>query len=217
MVVSRRGPRFGPPRRRYALITVLALTAILLAPRAFAQRVRPLDPLTPRETQLAQRLARADARVRDLIGNRRSVTGSVDFVALKPEPPDSFPVRSAVVEFYVYDGDYGVRALVDFRRQAVTEVDRIDREPIPFATEEIVTAKRLAMQDTSVRQKLGAEAERFRVDWLGVTARDEHDPCFKHRCLQLLFSRRVRGRDLYLTRPAVVVDLTTQTVRMEEP
>src|SRR6266850_6546618 len=112
-------------RRRFPMNTshVLCAAAIGLAlPSSplVAQQVRPLDPLTPAEVELAQQLARADSQVRRLIGDRRNVIGAISFVALKLEPQDTAapireptPVRSAMVCFYVYDGDFGVRAFVD--------------------------------------------------------------------------------------------------------
>ena len=185
-----------------------------------AQRVRPLDPLTPAEVELAQQLARADSQVRRLIGDRRNVIGGISFVALKLEPQDTAapvreptPVRSAMVSFYVYDGDFGVRAFVDLARRAVRSVDLVEEEPIPMAPQEIAAATRLALADSGLRKRLGPRPEALRVEWLGVRAVDDKDPCYHRRCVQLLFRR---GR-AFLARPIVTVDLTGGTVRMEEP
>ena len=182
-----------------------------------AQRVQPLDPLTPEELTTAERVARADSSVLRLVGGRRSVMGSVSFLALKPDAPDTvrpvevLPQRTAVVLFYVYDGDYGVRALVDLTAARVRQADRVEREPIPFAAEEVTAAQRLALSDPGLREKVGRE--QYHVEWLGFTAADERDPCYRHRCLQLFFRR---GR-AFLMRPNVIVDLTAQQVRLEEP
>jgi hypothetical protein len=171
--------------------------------------------------EIAQRVARADGRVRELLGQKRSVIGATYFLALKPDTVDVArdrqrdpePIRAAMVLFYVYDGDYGVRGLVDLRRSTVLKVDRLNDEPVPFAEEEIAAAQRLALREPRLREALGAAPGEARVEYLGVSATDERDPCFRHRCVQLLFRR---GR-AFLMRPIVIVDLTNQTVRLEEP
>lgn len=211
--------RGGSVRRQLGLIALMLIGSSAVTRSGLSQL--PLDPLTPREAELAQRLARADGRVRELVGQRRSVIGATWFLALKPDTVDvardrqrdSEPIRAAMVLFYVYDGDYGVRGLVDLGRSTVLKVDRLDNEPIPFAEEEIAAAQRLALREPRLREALGTGAGESRVEYLGVTPVDERDPCFRHRCVQLLFRR---GR-AFLMRPIVIVDLTTQTVRLEEP
>lgn len=73
-------------------------------PSESATAQRPLDPLTAREAELAQRLARADARVRELIGQRKTVVGATDFAALKPESLETVPPRgeSRRARFFAY-------------------------------------------------------------------------------------------------------------------
>jgi hypothetical protein len=190
----------------------------MAAHSAFGQR--PLDPLSPGEVELAQRVTRADGRVRELLGQRRSVVGAIYFLALKPDTvgdrpatSDPEPIRAAQVLYYVYDGDYGVSGLVDLARSRVLKVERLENQPVPFAAEEISTAQRLALREPRLRQAVGPALAESRIEWLGVSAVDERDPCYKHRCVQLLFRR---GR-AFLMRPIVIVDLTTETVRLEEP
>ena len=187
-----------------------------------AESQLPLDPLTRAESTAAQRATREDPRVRELVGQRRSVIGTTYFVAIKAdtaggrldarrEPP---PIRAAMVVYYVYDGDYGVQALVDLRRSAVIAVERLQNQPIPFAAEEVAEARQLALRDERVRAAVGAEALRQqRIEWLPINAIDERDPCYKHRCVQLMFRRGLA----LLMRPTVIVDLTTRQVRLEEP
>ena len=197
------------------------LAGVFLTPAASARAQLPLDPRSPREMELAQQVVREDGRVRELVGRGRSVIGAIYFLALKRDTVDvttvrlreAPPIRAAQVLFYVYDGNYGVSGLVDLSRSAVLKVERIENEPIPFAAEEIRTAEQLARRDPRVREAVGAAIAETRVEWLGVVATDERDPCYKHRCVQLLFRR---GR-AFLIRPIVIVDLTTQTVRLEEP
>ena len=185
-----------------------------------AQGTRPLDPLTPAELELTRQLVRADSQVRRLIGDRRNILTSISFVPVKIETADTAapqreptPVRTAMVTFYIYDGDFGVRAFVDLAKRTVGAVERVEEEPIPMAPEEIATAKRLALADSALRTRLGPRPETLRVEWLGIRAADDRDPCYHRRCVQLLFRR---GR-AFLTRPTVIVDLTRGTVRTEEP
>jgi len=205
---------------RIHLLGVAAIGLCLPSFGVAAQRVRLLDPLTAAELRGAEQLARADSQVRRLIGERRHVLSAISFVALKQELTDTAapsrepaPLRAALVVFYVYDGDFGVRALVDLARRAVRSAELVEEEPIPMAREEIATAQRLALADPRLRERLGARPEALRVEWLGVRAVDRSDPCYRRRCVQLLFRRD----NLFLTRPIVIVDLTGGTVRMEEP
>lgn len=208
-----------PARRRLLALTPVFCGGFAISGSAYAQL--PLDPLTEREIAIAQRVTRADARVREMVGQRKAVVGATYFLALKPdtldvrveprrEPP---PIRAAQVVIYVYDGDYGVSGLVDLSRSTVLKVERLENEPIPFAAEEITTAQQLALRDPRLRQTIGPQAGESRIEWLGVNAVEERDPCYRHRCVQLFFRR---GR-AFLMRPIVIVDLTTQTVRLEEP
>jgi len=208
-------------KQNVATVAALLLGLCPMAAIAQPERPLPLDPLTPREVELAQRVSRADGRIREMVGQRKSVIGATYFLALKPDtldvrverPRDPEPIRAALVLIYVYDGDYGVSGLVDLSRSTVLKVERLENEPIPFASEEITAAQQLALRDPRLRQAIGPAAAESRIEWLGVTATDERDPCYKHRCVQLLFRR---GR-AFLMRPIVIVDLTTQTVRLEEP
>jgi len=197
-----------------------AAAGLVLLPTVLQpQGVRPLDPLTPAEIAMTRELVRADTQVRRLIGDRRNVLAQISFLALKAEGTDTTaptkepaPVRAAMATYYVYDGDFGVRAFVNLAKRTVLVVQRVDEEPIPMAPEEIATAKRLALADSGLRRRLGPRPEALRVEWLGVTAVDTSDPCYHRRCLQLLFRR---GR-AFLSRPTVIIDLTSGTVRTEE-
>ena len=204
--------------RLHLLSTAVGL--VLLPTLLQSQRVNPLDPLTPAEIALTRELVRADTQVRRIIGDRRNVLAQISFLALKSEGTDTtaptrepVPVRAAMATYYVYDGDFGVRAFVNLAKRAVVVVQRVEEEPIPMAPEEIATAKRLALADSGLRRRLGPRPEALRVEWLGVTAVDTSDACYHRRCVQLLFRR---GR-AFLSRPTVIINLTNRTVRTEEP
>lgn len=89
-------------------ILVLALWA---APALAQQQPEPLDPLTPEETREAERVARAETRVRDLLGAGGRVN-HVGFLALKSDRDPDASARHAEVLMLRDDAQYGVRVLV---------------------------------------------------------------------------------------------------------
>jgi len=196
----------------------------------------PLDPLTEDERRAAERLALADPRVQQLLGAGRRQLVSVDLFAVKPPREQIEAVaagrpiqmsRFAEVVFFRPDGEFGVRAVVDLSRGAVAEVDRLASQQVPLTQADLTEAWQLASRDAEVRQALGTDVERFRVqgppvrgvavrppysvEALPVEAVAENDPCYKHRCLHLLFRRG----DAYLMRPVVIVDLSVRKVYVE--
>jgi hypothetical protein len=198
------------------------------------QRVLPLDPLTPEERSLAASVANGDAAVRRALGAGRNRLISVEFVT--PKPPESAepqtgpsPVvpplaRQAEVVFYRYEDDQGVRALVDLERRAVIDVSPIEGRSVPLAVEEVDEAFTHASQNSEVRGLLGPRASQYRVargPWRGddqelrvealrVVATSPTDPCYRHRCLVLIFRQ---GR-YYVSGTDVTVDLTSRAVRV---
>lgn len=205
------------------LILGLATALWILPSLTFAQLASepsqrsPLDPLTKEERQRAERAARADARVLELLGSGRQRLISVEFLAVKPEDPAQTQQtqdrrieigRHAVVLLYRYDGDFGVRSVVDLQQGVVLQAARVRGDEVPISEEEIREAARLALQNREVRGILGPAAERYVVEGLREFPSDEADPCAQHRCLALQF--RLGNLNLAATR--VVVDLTTQTV-----
>lgn len=218
-----------------AMAALLLLTARALAvqPPPPPRTPQPLDPLTAAERQQAGDVARADGRVKELLGGGRTRLVYVDFIAIKPPnasaAPDS-PVkplaigRHADVVFYRYDDDSGVRALVDLQQRAVVQASRIESAEVPLNAEDLSDSMALALKSDAVTLLLGADAKTFQtqdsgrggvrvrniVRGLRVVASSDSDPCWKHRCVQLFFRRG----DVYLI-DSVVVDLTAQQSRVE--
>lgn len=214
-------------RQRHSRIPIPAVLALLaLAPGwAGAQPPLPLDPLTPEEEQRAATLAQADPRVTSLLGPGRSILATVDFITLRkgtedPEQPLAIG-RFAQVLFARYEGNVGVRAMVDLVANSVTTVESIGGDDVPMNLAELNAAWALARQNPQVRQVLGPEADLYqvvqdpnapdpshRVDGLRLVGTDTTERCFGHRCLSLIFQRL----DEYLAETEVLVDLTDQTV-----
>ena len=199
-------------------------------------RVLPLDPLTEHEKHEAEQVALADPRVQELLGKGRRKTVSVDLTAIKPSQEGIQAAaagrsismgRFAVVVLFRYEGEAGVRAVVDLARGTVTEVARLSSEQIPMTVDDLAEAWQLARRDEEVHRALGPEVERYEVERtppkpaaappgfvvraLRVRGTEEKDPCFHHRCLQLLFARG----NAYLTEPTVIVDLSAQKVYVQ--
>jgi Cu2+-containing amine oxidase len=195
------------------------------------QRVLPLDPLTADEATLATELAKSDRKVAEALGSGKQQLIRVEFVALKtanfrePKEPEQLDIgRHAAVVFYRYDTDKGVHVIIDLEQKAVGEITIMEGKTVPLAAAEVTEALDLALRNEQVKTLLGPKANEFkvaglsagekpenRVEGLRVIASSPKDPCYKHRCLDLLFRRR----EGYLAGTSVSVDLTARTVRVE--
>jgi len=188
-----------------------------------------LDPLTQEERATAERIARADARVKQLLGE-----GGVRLVSTTPviikrgDSPEKIDLHQREVEVVLFrpEGEVGARVLVNLRQSSVANLQRLESSQVPFTADDLNDAFQLAMRDTEVLRTLGPEAKSFRVQaertdseaaraekevtGLPVRSNDPKDPCYKHRCMQLLFRN---GTD-YLSM-AVNVDLSAKRVAME--
>jgi len=196
----------------------------------------PLDPLTDDEKRAAERIALADRRVQELLGGGRRQLVSVEVFANKPPREQieaaaggrAIPMgRFAEVLFLRHEGEVGVRAVVDLPAGAVAEVGQVSGPQVPLTQTDLAEAWQLAAREADVRTALGADVDRFRVaeapvrgavvrpryavEALPVEAVADNDPCYKHRCLQLLFRRG----DAYLMRPIVIVDLSARKVYID--
>jgi hypothetical protein len=205
-------------------------------PKPEKTRALPLDPLTEQEKHEAEQVALRDSRVQELLEKGRRKTVSVDLTVTKPSQEEiqaaaaGRPIsmgRFAVVVFFRFEGEVGVRAVVDLVRGTVTEVARLSSDQVPMTADDLAEAWQLARRDEEVRRALGPEAERFEVEHtppkpgapppgfvvraLRVRSSEEKDPCFHNRCLHLLFAR---GNE-YLTQPTVTVDLSAQKVYVQ--
>jgi hypothetical protein len=227
-------------RRKEAFLAVAIGAAVVMllfataastrnVPPAAQQEAQPLDPLTPEETELAARIATDAARVKEALGTGRQRLIQVQFFALKParvnRDAERLQIgRHAAVLFYRYDSDQGIHVVVDLQKKAVVEVVRIEGKAVPLGPDEVTEAFSLAVRNERVRSLLGsrlneykvanlAEGERpeSRVEGLRVVATSPRDPCYRHRCIDLLF----HNREGYVAGTSVTVDLTAQTVRAE--
>jgi hypothetical protein len=181
------------------------------------------DPLTPEERELATRLAEADPRVKRLRGTGRQLLISVELATPKTADENS---RHAEVLYYRYVGNQGVLALINLQQRAVQETVAVDGNSVPLSNQEVNQALNIALQNRTLINLLGPnyqqyriatqnqpEGEPNRVEALRILASSRNDRCYRHRCVSLLF----RQGDTFLTGTSVIVDLTLQNVRVEQP
>jgi hypothetical protein len=223
--------------------SVLALSSLAFpaAIASWAQRTQPqsrvatdrraLDPLTPAEQALAERIARSDGRVKEILGEAGVRLVSVIPVLLKADLPEKTNVALRQIEVVLFhpQREVGARVIVNLSQNGVVEVSRLASDQVRFTDDDLSDAFQLAMKDAEVLRVLGAAAQTFRprtapptttaaaqqnvVEGLPVRSSDPNDPCSKHRCLWLMFRR---GND-YLSQPSVTVDLTEKRVFVEKP
>lgn len=203
-------PFFSTAARR-SLLAVLLVVLAAGPPSVVAQQPQPLDPLTADERGAAERVARADPKVRELLGPGGRAN-HIEFIALKSGSEADEPRRHAEVNFLRDDTRYGVRVLVALGASpAVVAVQRVDESNIPMTEVELDSAAKLASQNEVVRSVLGDQLAKAQVEGLRVFTVDKKDPCFGQRCVRLLYRL---DRD-YFSDPIVTVNLSKQTVMVE--
>jgi hypothetical protein len=183
-----------------------------------------LDPLTPQEQAEAERISRADTRVKQLLGegNVRLVS-AVPVIIKQGEGPEKIDVHQRTIEVVLFrpEGEVGARVVVNLHQNQVANVQRLLPQQVPFTSDDLNDAFQLALRTPEVLKVLGPEAQSFRpqsakpepeaerpqneVTGLPVRSNDPKDPCYKHRCMELHFRH---GTD-YLSL-AVEVDITAK-------
>jgi len=192
----------------------------------------PLDPLTTEEKAEAERIARTDPRVREIVAEPGVRLISAEVAAYKSRYAKPGEIAGRFVEVILFgpEREAGARVLVNLARKNVEDVRRVPALEVPMNDDDLKQAFELAIRDAQVQKALGEQARSFRpqitspesqtleapenaVTGLPVRGTRKGDPCMRHRCMQLFFRR---GRD-FLSEPVVVVDLTAKQVRIEKP
>lgn len=184
------------------------------------------DPLTPEERALAARVAESDPRASRLRGSGRQRLISIELATVKTPTRNDGGSRCAEVLYYRYAGNQGILVLVDLSQGSVRETVRINGDAVPLVAEEVNEALALALQNKTLTDLLGPDYQRYQiatqesragqpnqVEALRLLASKPKDPCYQHRCLSLLF----RQGETFLTGTSVIVDLTAQVARVEQP
>jgi hypothetical protein len=195
-------------------------------PQATTER-RALEPLNVDEHAAVERVARAEPRVKELVGETGVRVVSVTPVLIKTESPTQFDVTQRQVEVILFhpEREVGARVIINLQQNKVVAVTKLSGDQVMMTNDDVADAFHLALRDPEVVKVLGPEAQRFQignppsgarpenaVEGLPVRSTDPNDPCSKHRCINLLFRR---GNN-YLTQ-SVTVDLTAKHVTVEKP
>lgn len=165
-----------------------------------------LDPLTPEEQEAAERIARSDARVKQTLGESGvRLVSAVPVIIKRGESPEKIDVHQRTVEVVLFrpEGEVGARVVVNLRQKESASFQRLESRQVPFTSDDLNDAFQIALRTPEVLKALGPEAQSFRpqsqkpqpetaapeneVSGLPVRSSDPKDPCYRHRCMQLLF------------------------------
>lgn len=230
-----------PLLARFALCLLLFISAVFTGRTAWAKsppqqesasqeaKRLPLDPLSPEERAVAEHIARADKRVKDMLGEGNVRLISVELLAMKVENPssDSRPMRHAEVVLFLPERGAGVQVTVNLEKESVEQAMLLNSAQVPMNADDLAEALELAMKNEELLKALGPEARSYRPDirpgartleqseygvtGLRVRGTTAKDPCFRDRCMQLFF----RKGNAFLSEPLVTVDLTARKVTLE--
>jgi hypothetical protein len=224
-------------RIAFSILVFLSFALLLAVSSRAQERAQPpsqtvperraLDPLNADEQAVAERIARNDGKVKQLLGETGVRVVSVVPVLIKAESPEKTNVAQRQIEVVLFrpQGEVGARVIVNLAQNGVAAVTPLSSDQVPFTNDDLADAFQLALKDPEVLKALGPAAQTFRirpvapgaatpensVGGLPVRSPDPSDPCSKHRCLRLTFRR---GND-YLSQPIVTVDLTDKHVYVE--
>jgi hypothetical protein len=119
--------------------------------------------------------------------------------------------RKVLVTHYQIEGDLTILTTVNLAKNAAESVETIAHLPTPLSEEEFKMAREMGLADSKVKEALGKDIEKVKVEALVLRTMAESDPIFGHRVVSLLF----RLDKNYLSAPVVMVDLTTKKVTVE--
>jgi hypothetical protein len=177
---------------------------------------RPAYELTAEEVRLACALAERDLNIpsRPLSPLDRIVFSKID---LLPGPSADSGGRWVIVRHYRYRDDAVILTTVDLNRLEVVDVETVAHLPTALAPEELARAERLARADSRLRPTFEMPGRTLTVEGRPIQAAQSHEPLFGHRVLHLLLRHGADGQAArYLTAPRVLVDLSTETVLIDE-
>lgn len=173
---------------------------------------RPFQ-LTEAEKLLAIQLTDQALTSRELRNGSPLYLVETELVREKPEVEGLEGKRLARITHYRYDGDLSIFTLIDLAAGATRQMEVIPHQPVPFSVEEYRAASELVLTDPRVRAILGERVAKVKVEGLALRTADPKDRYFGHRVLRMLF----KYDNDYITRPIAMVDLTAQTVIVEDP
>jgi hypothetical protein len=174
-------------------------------------RVPPPYELSREEIRVARTLAEHNMHLREHIHSplERVVFTKID---LLPDSRAGTNMRKVIVQHYRYRHDETVLTTVDLNRLEVLDVETIAHFPTAFAKEEMERAERLARGDARLKHVFDMPGRQLVVEGRPIQAAKAEEPLFGHRVVHLLLRH---GAD-YLSSPRVLVDLTNETVLIDQ-
>jgi len=173
----------------------------------------PLDPLSEREKEAVQDIAKADPEIQRLLGSPQELrVCSIEFIVPSlPEP--GTPIkhqRVGRITLYNLTLNRGVAAIVDLVGKQVQEMQPLDQNHIPVAPDDIKQARGLLRTKPGLGVKLGGDLKEFELDTRVLHTNAEGDPCSRERCLAVYFRRD----DRYVSSFYAIVNLAQSTVKI---
>jgi hypothetical protein len=165
--------------------------------------------LTPEEHRLVLDLAQQALKDKNLLKGKMVLTS----LEVLRNTKDRESPRNALLIHYRYDGNLAIFTSVNIGRRAVTKVETEAHFPTSLAPEEVARAIELAHASADLRKALAkyGPPEKLEVDPLVAHTADPQSPVYGHRAVRLFYRQ---GRTYLLYGPTVLVDLTTETVRV---
>jgi hypothetical protein len=200
--------------RRLAVVQALAVCLALggaLQAQDEEQFTRPFQ-LTAAEKVLAVQLTDQAITGRGLRNGSALYLVETELIVEKPAVEGQQGRRLARITHYRYDGDLAIFTVIDLAAQSTSRMDVVPHQPVPFAHEEYKAATNLALADSRVRALLGDLEPVAKAEGLALRTSNPGDRLYGHRVLRLMF----KVEDDYLARPIALVDLTAQTVQVED-
>jgi hypothetical protein len=173
--------------------------------------VPPPYELSSAEIRLARDLAERDLHIPEhpLSSFDRIVFTKID---LLPDSRAGTGQRQVMVQHYRYRDDAVILTAVDLNNREVLSVETALHFPTAFAPEELARAEQMARRDERLQPVFDMPGRTLLVQGRPIQAANADEPLFGHRVVHLLLRH---GAD-YLSTPRVLVDLTTETVLIED-
>jgi hypothetical protein len=199
----------GVIRPHSLLLAVLTLLPVACGRAQGDQAIEPLPPfvLTAQEIQLTRALAEEKLAIIPEPSHPLDRTCFIK-IDLLPDSQAETQQRQVMVHHYRYRDDVTILTMVDLNRAEVLSVENKAHYPTALCQEELARAERLTRADARVKSILDARSTPVFFEGRPQQITDQADPRFDHRLV--LWSLRSDGG--YLTGPRVLVDLTTETV-----
>ncbi|MGA8807159.1 MAG: hypothetical protein WB973_04720 [Thermoanaerobaculia bacterium] len=170
------------------------------------------DPLTAAERELAIGIARDALTSEKLLPDVRTFLAAVVvFRDTRAEAANIFE-RHALVTYYRYAGDLGIRVDVNLVRRNVARLEKLPHFPVSLTAQEVARGAALALADARLKPMLEPFGAQLATDAILASTAGPKDPLFGHRLAHLLFRVGQRPLDVHAV---VVADLTDEKVLIE--